>query len=283
MASISRGPRRARFDEVELDTEGVLIALSSAAADSRDGMTRARRPRHEVQQSILDAARAQFAAKGYAGATTRDIAERAGVHEVTIYRRFESKAKLFEAAVLEPFDEVISAFGSNWLRHDSDCTVEEMMRSFVEPLFTLFSENRDLALALVTSDGGPQESADDIAVARLAEVLRRVQTHIEIESERRGLRVTHPATLLTGIAMVLGMALINQNSMISPPNWATQRQLAEEMVQMMLHGVSPRTQAQVGANLETTQLLLDRAIDAERRAARAELELELLRRERTTD
>ena len=46
--------------------------------------------------SILDAARKLFAQKGYKAVTTLEIAKNAGVNEVTIFRQFQSKEKLFE-------------------------------------------------------------------------------------------------------------------------------------------------------------------------------------------
>lgn len=47
---------------------------------------------------ILDAARRVFAQFGSAGATTRRIAEEAGVNEVTLFRHFGSKETLLEEA-----------------------------------------------------------------------------------------------------------------------------------------------------------------------------------------
>lgn len=46
---------------------------------------------------ILDAAAELIAERGYASTTTRLIAERAGVNEVTIFRRFENKAGVLKA------------------------------------------------------------------------------------------------------------------------------------------------------------------------------------------
>lgn len=43
---------------------------------------------------VFDAAIAVMQQDGYAGATTKKIAKAAGIHEVTLFRRFESKAAL---------------------------------------------------------------------------------------------------------------------------------------------------------------------------------------------
>jgi len=46
---------------------------------------------------ILDAAEELFAAHGFGGTTTRGLAQRAGVNEVTLFRRFGSKAGVLAA------------------------------------------------------------------------------------------------------------------------------------------------------------------------------------------
>ena len=54
---------------------------------------------------ILGAAREVFAAKGFKGTSTRDIAKRAQLTEVMIFRHFGTKANLFQEAVITPFTE----------------------------------------------------------------------------------------------------------------------------------------------------------------------------------
>lgn len=58
---------------------------------------------------ILDAAIAVVIARGYSGATTREIAAQAGINEVTLFRRFESKAKLVQAAIHRDIAETTAA------------------------------------------------------------------------------------------------------------------------------------------------------------------------------
>ena len=47
-----------------------------------------------TRTKIINAASELFASKGYAGTTTRIIAETAGVNEVTLFRHFGSKENL---------------------------------------------------------------------------------------------------------------------------------------------------------------------------------------------
>ncbi len=52
-----------------------------------------------IREQILDAATRVYAEHGFRGATTRRIADAAGVNEVTLFRTFGSKALLIEAAL----------------------------------------------------------------------------------------------------------------------------------------------------------------------------------------
>jgi AcrR family transcriptional regulator len=73
----------------------------------------------KIEPKILDAAIALFAAYGYFGVTTRDLARKAGVTEGSIYRLFANKDHLFEKALdkvtghlLEPADFLLLIFKS---------------------------------------------------------------------------------------------------------------------------------------------------------------------------
>jgi AcrR family transcriptional regulator len=58
---------------------------------------------------LLDAAREEIFARGFGGATTREIAKAAGTTESALYRHFSSKEQLFHAAVGDRLQEIINA------------------------------------------------------------------------------------------------------------------------------------------------------------------------------
>lgn len=67
---------------------------------------RRRRSSQLVVDHLLDAALVEFAAHGFAGASTRAIAERAGAHQPQINYHFSSKEALWQAAVDRLFAEL---------------------------------------------------------------------------------------------------------------------------------------------------------------------------------
>ncbi|MGH9034988.1 MAG: TetR/AcrR family transcriptional regulator [Acidimicrobiia bacterium] len=62
----------------------------------------------ERRERILEAAREVFIASGLKGARTKDISERAGVAEGLIFKHFENKEGLFEAAVTVPLEAMLA-------------------------------------------------------------------------------------------------------------------------------------------------------------------------------
>jgi AcrR family transcriptional regulator len=65
---------------------------------SSEGSVRRRRPKGEPRRLLVESATYLFNERGYA-ASTRDIAERAGVSETLMFRYFGSKAELFRLAI----------------------------------------------------------------------------------------------------------------------------------------------------------------------------------------
>jgi AcrR family transcriptional regulator len=71
----------------------------TSATSRRGPGTRVRRSSDTVVADLLEAAAAEFAAHGFAGASTRRIAERAGAHQPQINYHFTSKEQLWRATV----------------------------------------------------------------------------------------------------------------------------------------------------------------------------------------
>ena len=60
----------------------------------------------DTRKRVMKAALEEFNLRGYKGASTKLIAERAGVNEVTIFRHFGSKMELLRTAAEETFKEL---------------------------------------------------------------------------------------------------------------------------------------------------------------------------------
>src|ERR1051325_8669319 len=69
-----------------------------------------RRTSEERREDILDAALVEFAERGLHGASTEDIARRAGISQPYVFRLFGTKKDLFKAVVTRCFRETLEMF-----------------------------------------------------------------------------------------------------------------------------------------------------------------------------
>lgn len=121
-----------------------------------------------TRQQLLDAAAAVFVERGYAGATTKEIAGRAGVSEGTIYRHFADKRELFgavfttrNAADFEAVTALPALAGTKTVRANLLFLIEAIqdVEREVAPLRIAASTDADLAAALMAAPSGSATAA----------------------------------------------------------------------------------------------------------------------------
>jgi AcrR family transcriptional regulator len=83
-----------------------------------------------TRQEILDAARAAFGARGYDAVSQRAIARDAGVDPALVHHFFDTKPRLFAAAMELPLDP--QPFVAALLAGDPDTLGERLVRAVVE-------------------------------------------------------------------------------------------------------------------------------------------------------
>ncbi|MFG2939591.1 TetR/AcrR family transcriptional regulator [Streptomyces sp. NPDC048282] len=104
-----------------------------------------------MRADLLRAAREVFGERGYEGARTREIAERAQATEQTMYRHFRTKEELFEQSVFQPFSQLVAEFVEEFQqRTERGLSDEQLTRDYVTMLFRFLRANRRELLSLVT-------------------------------------------------------------------------------------------------------------------------------------
>jgi AcrR family transcriptional regulator len=82
-----------------------MTTEQTAAGGSNSGGRKQQQRSIVTQQKLLDAAVQAFSERGFTGTSTRDIADRAGVHHPLITYHFKNKEKLWRAAADRIFRE----------------------------------------------------------------------------------------------------------------------------------------------------------------------------------
>jgi len=154
----------------------------------------------DTRREVLDAARTEFAAKGYVGASVRGIARAAGVDPALVHHYFGSKEQVFVAAMALPIDPAAAL--PDVLDGDPDLVGERFARVFLG----LWSDEafREPMLALLrsatTGEQGAQmlrEFVGSALLSRLAQGLDGGPPSPEVT-----LRVAVAAAHLVGVALL---------------------------------------------------------------------------------
>jgi len=112
-----------------------------------------------ARDRILDAALESFAEKGFSGTSTKEIARRAKVNEVTIFRQFRSKRALFSAVITErsPVLDIAAR-----VSFDIKAPVDELLANNVRTVLRMLRANKQLYF-VVLGDAWRQPKMRSIA------------------------------------------------------------------------------------------------------------------------
>lgn len=94
-------------------------------------------PRKEREKLIIQSAKEVFIDKGYTGATTQELAKKANISEVTLFRYFPSKSHLFNAVITE----AITSFEKMM---EKEILEKELIKPLLEDRIRYVLENQNL-------------------------------------------------------------------------------------------------------------------------------------------
>jgi AcrR family transcriptional regulator len=154
-----------------IDPSETSIDPMLPGAPGNPGATSTRRDRRVAARrtQILQAAEVVFAAKGFHGATTREISQVADVSEGTLYNYFANKRDLFIGLMASRTDELVGSIAE--VQADS---VENTMVQLLAGQFTRMRTHRQFRLFLQEARLDPELSR-----ALVQEVLPRISQEAE--------------------------------------------------------------------------------------------------------
>lgn len=140
----------------------------------------------KTRQRLLDAALETLNRRGIQGATTREIARRAGVHEVTLFRHFKSKEQLLRAILKRGLAAQATILDENSSRREN---LRESMEKYGRHYYSHLAKNKGFAGALLAGHLLPKSMQALIADAtrpvreRLVSILADAQKAGVVRSE----------------------------------------------------------------------------------------------------
>ena len=201
---------------------------------------RLRRPAQELRELLLLSARELFDQNGYLATTTAEISRHAGVSERVLFNHFGSKASLFDAAVIEPFVELLTSYVDEWIQDATDATPEQRLERLIQGLFRLARQHRTALLTALaaTGDGHPGDSQLLDQLARAMQRLERITPSPAYRDEYRGLDM--PAVAANTAGMILGVAILDSLIFPTGARRPSNRRLTDEMRKILLDGLRHR-------------------------------------------
>jgi AcrR family transcriptional regulator len=199
----------------------------------------------DVRQALLKAAVKAFAESGTRGATTRRIAQDAGVNEVTLFRHFQSKEDLLREAMQYFAQQAVH-------RRLPDTPVDPR----AELLAWCQAHHRELhqARALIRRAMGEfEERPEQCATGMQASVrIAHELAHYVGELKRRGL-ARSDADATAGTAMLMGAVFADAMGRDTMPERYPypMRDAVEKYVDLFLHAIGAAGTSPHGAPRET--------------------------------
>jgi AcrR family transcriptional regulator len=161
----------------------------------------------KTQQRILQAAVEVFSAQGYTGATTRAIAEAAGVSELTLFRHFGSKENLFKQVVeahsaLPSMQSALAGQLSGNPRQDLQQIGSLFLQTIIE---------RRAAILMTLAEARRHPEVGEIGAQLLQQQRRTLATYFAAQIEAGRLRQLDPQWVAQAFLGMLFAFAINQS------------------------------------------------------------------------
>ncbi|MHB1549686.1 MAG: TetR/AcrR family transcriptional regulator [Vulcanimicrobiaceae bacterium] len=186
----------------------------------------------ETRQRILQATRELFAKKGRRGTTTREIAERAGVNEATLFRHFGNKEAL-SLACAQYFCGTVELQG---LIATLSGNLEVDLRTIAQALIGRLESVRDLILMSLAEEDEDGTHVGDQAWRAPAAIHSVVTEYLTTWTERGELK-GDPRVLARYFMGSIFAHVIGRKKMPLDELQLTQEQYLTFLVDAFLHGV----------------------------------------------
>jgi AcrR family transcriptional regulator len=190
-----------------------------------------------VHDRLLEAAHAVFAEEGFRGATTRKIAARAGVNEVTLFRHFASKEELLAEAVGRQVEASIAMLECSPLPGEPADIAGELQRFLTATLFGFASAHQAVRTSL--GEWGHHPVLDDRLTGTSRYVSNEVERYLATAQARGLIRsdVDHVVAAQALLAAIFAHGMLHQ---MMPERFPLGPEASVAMyLKIMLEGLGP--------------------------------------------
>lgn len=186
-------------------------------------------PRNPTRQRLIEAALELFAQQGIAETTTKQIAEHAGVNEVTLFRQCGNKQGLLLAVLEESevFDRLANHLTQSFDRNSSP---EQLIRQYAATYLSLLESIPELLRSIVGESGKyPTENQE-----ALGRGIQQVTQTLAKTLSERGLTLPSDSLMRLMNSTLLGYATLQVTTEFHGL-WQSQTEFLDNLVQLVLN------------------------------------------------
>ncbi|NET08919.1 MAG: TetR/AcrR family transcriptional regulator [Symploca sp. SIO2B6] len=203
-------------------------------------MSIARRSVHSVsidsdpKERILDSAQQLFARRGYAGTTTRDLAQSAGMAEGTLFRHFDNKKSILIEVVTRGWVDVLT----DLLTALSEMSSYKAVGQVLQNRMLHFHENADMLRVCFMEAQFHPELSHRIQTDIIDKMTDVAEAFFQTAMERGEYRKMDPRMVAKVFLGMFTVAGFSQGSILNNrASVAEMKSMAEGMADIFLNGV----------------------------------------------
>lgn len=165
---------------------------------------------NDTSKKIMHEALKLFSEQGYYPTTTKQIAEEAGVNELTIFRHFGSKSNLFQVTT-EHY--VIDSHVDYILNDTEELNFEDSMMLITERIYNLFIQNTKLYKVQMKLADNEKDFIKLKLSRKLVSVLEEYFSKLKEEKRVKGEPEIMALTLINSLLGAFTVELLSDNTM----------------------------------------------------------------------
>ncbi len=165
---------------------------------------------NDTSKKIMHEALKLFSEQGYYPTTTKQIAEEAGVNELTIFRHFGSKSNLFQVTT-EHY--VIDSHVDYILNDTEELSFEDSMMLITERIYNLFIQNTKLYKVQMKLADNEKDFIKLKLSRKLVSVLEEYFSKLKEEKRVKGEPEIMALTLINSLLGAFTVELLSDNTM----------------------------------------------------------------------
>ncbi|WP_317929623.1 TetR/AcrR family transcriptional regulator [Halioxenophilus sp. WMMB6] len=210
---------------------------SRTAGEALPTGRRKRRTPEEIMERLLSAASEEFMQFGFAGATTAAIARRADVTEAQLFRYFNSKGDIFQAAIFAPLGRLLESFTERYAVHIKPTdNIRSVVRSYIMDLLAFIRQHSKMFLSLIVAEAYASDKAQ--GVSGLQGLHLYFERGAKAMESRLGEQTPVNAQLMVRVSFAAVLACVLFKDWIFPENLATAEQIDNAIIAFVIDGIN---------------------------------------------